>query len=273
MSREALETALGARVTASRALHGGDLSEVALATLSDGREVVLKRGARVATEARMLLAIAACGARAPEVLAQAGEWLALEALPEIAATPDGWLALGRELRRLHDTPGAGYGWGEGYGFGPLPLDNAPRATWPAFWAEARLLPFVPHLPTDLARRVGALAERMPEVLPETPTPALLHGDLWTGNALFMSGGAALIDPACYHGHAEVDLAMLELFGTPPAAFWQGYGPIEPGRVARRPVYQLFPALVHLRLFGGGYAGMLRGLLDQADAHPDVRPGA
>ena len=263
MSRAALETALGARIIASRALHGGDLSEVMLATLSDGREAVLKHGARVAAEARMLQAIAASGARAPQVLAQAGDWLALEALPETAASPEGWQALGQELRRLHASTGRGYGWGEGYGFGPLDLDNTPRPEWPAFWAEARLRPFLPHLPRNLAGRVETLCLRLHELLPEAPPAALLHGDLWTGNALFMRGGAALIDPACYHGHAEVDLAMLELFGSPPDAFWQGYGKQEPGRAARRPVYQLFPALVHLRLFGGGYAGMVGGLLAQA----------
>ncbi|WP_353472757.1 fructosamine kinase family protein [Salipiger sp. H15] len=265
MSRGALEQALGARITGSRALHGGDLSEVFLATLADGREAVLKRGPRVAAEARMLRAIAATGARAPEVLAQAEGWLALEALPETAPSPAGWQALGQEVRRLHGCTGPGYGWAEGYGFGPLPLDNAPRPDWPGFWAEARLRPFLPHLPARLARRVAELAARLPDLLPAVPPAALLHGDLWTGNALFMQGAAALIDPACYHGHAEVDLAMLELFGTPPAAFWQGYGPTEPGREARRPVYQLFPALVHLRLFGGGYAGMVSGLLDQAGA--------
>ncbi|WP_311734976.1 fructosamine kinase family protein [Alloyangia mangrovi] len=170
MSRAALETALGASIAASRALHGGDLSEVVLATLSDGRTVVIKRGARVAAEARMLRTIAACGARAPDVLAQAGDWLALEALPETSASPTGWKALGQELRRLHDTHGTAYGWSEGYGFGPLPLDNAPRASWPAFWAEARLLPFLPALPAELAGRLKALIERLPELLPHTPPP-------------------------------------------------------------------------------------------------------
>lgn len=263
MSREAVEAALGASITGSRALHGGDLSEVALAALSDGRQIVLKRGALVAAEARMLRAITAAGARAPRVLAQSGDLLAMEALPETGASPAGWQALGRELRKLHGARGETYGWPEPYGFGALPLDNAPRPDWPSFWAEARLLPFVPHLPAALAARVEALAARLPDLLPKSPPKALLHGDLWTGNALFMEGDAALIDPACYYGHAEVDLALLELFGTPPAAFWQGYGETEPGRNARRPIYQLFPALVHLRLFGGGYAGMVRGLLDQA----------
>ncbi|MBE9635232.1 fructosamine kinase family protein [Salipiger mangrovisoli] len=260
--REALETALGARLVSSRPLQGGDLSQVVRAALSDGRTLVVKRGGRVASEARMLGAMRAAGARTPEVLAQVGDLLALEALPETAPSHEGWSALGRDLRRLHACTGPAYGWTEDYGFGPLPIDNAPRADWPSFWAEARLLPFLPHLPAPLARRVEAVAERLPELVPKAPPAALLHGDLWTGNVLFMAGAAALIDPACYHGHTEVDLAMLDLFGSPPAAFWQGYGPEEPERAARRPVYQLFPALVHLRLFGSGYAGLVRRLLDQ-----------
>jgi fructosamine-3-kinase len=94
-------------------------------------------------------------------------------------------------------------------------------------------------------------------------PALLHGDLWSGNILVRDGRlAALIDPACYHGDAEVDLAMLTLFDSPPDEFWEAYGPLEPGWRERRPIYQLFPALVHLRLFGAGYAGLADRLLGE-----------
>ncbi|MGI8705884.1 MAG: fructosamine kinase family protein [Sphingomicrobium sp.] len=72
--------------------------------------------------------------------------------------------------------------------------------------------------------------------------------------------AVLIDPACYYGDPEVDLAMLDLFGSPGEAFREAYGPLESGWRERRPVYQLFPALVHLCLFGSGYAGMVDRLL-------------
>jgi fructosamine-3-kinase len=77
--------------------------------------------------------------------------------------------------------------------------------------------------------------------------------------------AAFIDPACYFGHGEVDLAMLTLFGQPPPEFWESYGPPEPGWEERRIAYQLFPALVHLRLFGGAYAGMVDRLLTRLGA--------
>jgi fructosamine-3-kinase len=74
----------------------------------------------------------------------------------------------------------------------------------------------------------------------------------------------LIDPACYHGHAEVDLAMLTLFDAPPGEFWDAYGPLEPGWEDRRDAYQLFPALVHLRLFGSGYAALVDRLLHRLE---------
>jgi fructosamine-3-kinase len=102
---------------------------------------------------------------------------------------------------------------------------------------------------------------MADLLPAAPPPALLHGDLWGGNILVNDGKlAALIDPACYHGDREVDLAMLALFGEPPPSFWESYGELEPGWEERRALYQLFPALVHLRLFGASYGSLVDRLL-------------
>ena len=72
--------------------------------------------------------------------------------------------------------------------------------------------------------------------------------------------SGLIDPACYHGHTEVDLAMLGLFDQPDAAFYEAYGLLEPGHDERTAIYRLWPALVHLRLFGAGYRPMVERLL-------------
>ena len=117
------------------------------------------------------------------------------------------------------------------------------------------------LDRPLRERVERLAARLADLLPPAPPPAFLHGDLWTGNILVAGGRlAALIDPACYGGHDEVDLAMLALFDEPPPEFWEAYGALEPGWEERRPVYQLFPALVHLRLFGATYEPMVERLL-------------
>jgi fructosamine-3-kinase len=252
---------LGARVVGLRRLHGGDLSEVALARLETGATAVLKAGPRLRAEAAMLGAIRAAGAPAPAVLAVSDDLLAMEALPEDGAPA--WADLGRAVRTLHAATGPRYGWPVDHGFGPVAIPNAPAADWPAFWAERRLLAGVDALPAGLARRLERLAGRLPDLLPADPPPSLLHGDLWAGNVLFAGGRVSgLIDPACCWGHAEADLAMLTLFGAPGPAFFEAYGPLEPGAAERRAVYQLWPALAHLRLFGGGYRGMVEGLLDR-----------
>ncbi len=257
--------ALGSEVRSTQTLQGGDLSDVFRVDLSDGRSILVKSGPLVGREARMLLAIRDTGAQVPAILWSGDQLLCLEWLQETRAARAGWQALGKTLHVLHAAAGSDYGWDEDYAFGLLKIDNRACADWPAFWAERRLLPFVTDLAPPLANRVETLAMDVQNRLPKTPTPALLHGDLWTGNTLFSGPHAWLIDPASYHGDAEVDLAMLELFGRPDVAFWEGYGKTMPGREARRPIYQLWPALVHLSLFGPPYRAMVERLLDQAGA--------
>ncbi|WP_138468399.1 fructosamine kinase family protein [Poseidonocella sp. HB161398] len=267
MSRAAgLARALpGAELARLLPLSGGDLSEISRADLADGRSVVLKTGPLARAEARMLSALAGAGARVPRVLGTDDGLLVLEWLEPAPASAPAWEDCGAMLRRLHDRHGAAYGWEEDFAFGPVAIANAPLPDWPSFWAERRLAPALPHLPARLARRVEALCTRLPERLPARPAASLLHGDLWSGNLHFTAPGAALIDPACYHGDAEADLAMLALFGRIPAAFLEGYGPLAPGWETRRPLYQLWPALVHVQLFGAGYLGLAGTLLERCQA--------
>jgi len=246
-------------------LHGGDLSEVVRVTLADGRDVVAKQGPMVAREARMLDAIAAADVPAPQVLGVGTDVLFLEALDETRPTSDHWARFGEDLARLHATRADRYGWNEDYAFGPVLIYNAPADDWPTFWAERRLRPFVAHLPPGLGARVETLARRLPDLLPAAPTPGLMHGDLWTGNVLATAAAIHLIDPACYYGDGEVDLAMLHLFGGPGPGFTEAYGPLAPGWQTRRAVYSLFPALVHVRLFGAGYHAMADRFLAAAGA--------
>ena len=93
---------------------------------------------------------------------------------------------------------------------------------------------------------------------------MLHGDCWGGNILTANGRVtALIDPACYYCHAEADLAMLTLFNHPPAAVYDAYGRLDPGYEERRAIYQLWPALIHQRLFGSAYGALVERLLAKA----------
>jgi len=254
------ETIFNKRVVRSDSLHGGDLSTVCRLTFEDGSSVVAKAGPLVGREARMLQDIAATGARVPRVLGLTDDVLLLQDLEETGPTAAGWASLGETLRHLHRPVRSDYGRDEDYAFGQVKIRNTPNPDWVAFWAKNRLLAAVEVLPADLAARLERLARALPDLLPRTPPPALLHGDLWSGNVLFSGRDAWLIDPASYIGHAEVDLAMLALFGSPGPDFAEAYGPPEPGWQVRQNIYQLWPALVHLRLFGSSYRGMVNARL-------------
>jgi fructosamine-3-kinase len=248
-------------------LAGGDLSEVLMARRPDGRATVAKGGAAVGTEAGMLRALAGAGVPVPAVEGEHEGVLLLEYVPnDRVFSPAAWASIGEALRLLHDRHGESYGWPVDYRIGTVDIDNRQRREWPAFWGEQRLVAAAGVLDRPWRERVERLAGRLSDLLPAAPPPSFLHGDLWGGNILVREGRlAALIDPACYHGDAEVDLAMLCLFDSPPAAFWEAYGGPAPGWEERRCVYQLFPALLHLRLFGGSYAGMVDRLLSAIGA--------
>ena len=234
-----------------------------------------------AVEAEGLAALEASDAvRVPSVIAASGPgdevaWLLLEWIEEGRADRSGWMRLGRELAALHrdvgpggsgTPPGAAFGWHDDNLIGSLPQPNGWSDDWAGFWAERRILPLARELrargtfPAARAAVVEAVAERADELIGPAAAadgPSLLHGDLWSGNVLFARDGApVLIDPAVYVGHREVDLAMADLFGGFSGAFREAYEdawPLQPGYLRRRPAYQLYPLLVHARLFGGGYA--------------------
>jgi len=198
------------------------------------------------------------------VLAASGEVLVIELLADDGNLGHCWSSLGTALATLHKSVGTRYGWPQDYAFGSVTITNGWSDDWPRFWAERRLLVHRPHIPAALARRIDALAGDLANRLPARPNPALLHGDMWGGNALAAGGKiSGLIDPACYYGHGEVDLAMLSLFDRPGGEFAAAYGAPEPHAEERRAIYLLWPALVHLRLFGVGYRGMVEGFLSAA----------
>ena len=243
-------------------LAGGDLSEVLLVPRGEGAPVVAKGGPNVAAEAAMLRALAAAGAKVPAVEGEYDTILLVDHVPNDGVlSPNAWADIGEAVARLHAQRGESYGWPADYALGTVALDNREGRDWIRFWGEQRLHTASALLDRPWRARVEALIRRLADLIPREPPPALLHGDLWAGNILVEGGRlAAFIDPACYYGHAEVDLAMLCLFSTPPADFWTAYRGREDGWEERLAVYQLFPALVHLRLFGSPYAPMVDRLL-------------
>ncbi len=251
---------LGQPVFNIMALHGGDISAVHLLTLENGDTLVAKQGPLVAQEARMLGAIAAIGAAAPQVIACDGDLLLMERVEDGGRLSSGWNDLVDQMAILRSAHGESYGWGEDYAFGKVAMINTRHTSWPAFWAENRLMCHVHDLPRDIARRVETLAARLPDMLPERPAPSLLHGDLWGGNVLVApAGSCTLIDPACFHGDREVDVAALTLFNNPPDSFFDALD-MEPGWRERQPIYCLWPWLLHLRLFGSSYRAPVENAL-------------
>ncbi|HEU4562596.1 MAG TPA: fructosamine kinase family protein [Longimicrobium sp.] len=226
---------------------------------------------------RALRAAAGEHLRVPAVLALAdgdgdgGGWLALEWLEPAPAGRDHGERLGRGLAALHRSQEGGWGWARDNWIGSLPQANDPAASWPDFWRDRRLRPQL-----DLARHARRLPategewERLLNHLPDLLAvgdeggPSLVHGDLWSGNARSTATGPAIIDPAVYRGHREVDLAMAELFGGFGEAFFAAYEeawPLRPGyREHRRGIYQLYYLLVHVNLFGGGYVAQTASTL-------------
>ena len=255
--------AAGAEIDAASPLGGGDLSAVWAVVLTDGRRAVLKRAPTAGAEAAMLSRIGETGCPAPRVIAHDEDALLVTRLPDGGRPgPADWADAGRAIALLHAATGPHYGWPVDHAFGPVPIPNAPAPDWPTFWAERRLRPVAPP---DLSDRIDALCRRLPDLLPRDPRPALLHGDLWSGNLLFGPDGlSGVIDPAAFHGDPEVDLAMLTLFGAPDPAFFAAYGPLPRGWQARRPIYRLWPALVHLRLFGRGYRTLVERCLEEVE---------
>lgn len=254
---------MGDQISSFERLSGGDLSTVMRIELAGGGTAIVKETDRCATEAAMLDAISASGAPAPKVFAAEQGLLVMEDLGDNRGVTAAWLPLARTIRTLHACTGSTYGWPADYSFDAVPIHNDPTENWPTFWAEQRLLACVYDIPSDLAHRVEALCKTLGNHLPRRPTPVLLHGDLWTGNIVARDGQIyGLIDPACYYGHREVDLAMLCLFAQPTDDFWNAYGCADSDLEDRRAIYQLWPALVHLRLFGETYRGLVHRLLQK-----------
>jgi fructosamine-3-kinase len=203
--------------------------------------------------------------RVPEVLAVSADALVLEWLEPGAPTAPAWRTLGTQLAALHRLTADGCGLARDNYIGPLRQANGWLKDWPAFFRERRVVPQLERALHDGAFdararvELHAFVDALPALLADVADdpPSLLHGDLWSGNALALAGGdIALVDPACYFGHREVDLAMAELFGGFPAAFFDAYEESWPtrtaGRTQRRSAYRVYYLLVHVNLFGSGY---------------------
>ncbi len=172
-----------------------------------------------------------------------------------------WQELGKQLAAMHRISNSlGFGWQQQNTIGSTPQINTWTDGWLEFFIEHRLVyqlklakqrGFSPNISED------RLIESVPKFFKNySPIASMVHGDLWSGNVDFSQTGEPVIyDPALYFGDREVDLAMTELFGRFPSAFYQSYHqafPIDSGYKLRQPLYNLYHILNHFNLFGGSY---------------------
>jgi fructosamine-3-kinase len=264
-------------VASRRPVGGGDINEAERLDGRDGRRFFVKRNraerlAMFEAEADGLAELARAGAiRVPQPVCAGVEggraWLVLEYL-ELDGRGEA-AELGRRLADLHRTTAEGFGWRRDNTIGATPQPNGWRADWLDFLRERRLgfqlrLAAGKGAPGRLIEQGERLLASLDGFFPGyRPPPSLLHGDLWGGNYGYTGGAPVLFDPAVYYGDREADLAMTELFGGFPAAFYAAYReawPLDPGYAVRKGLYNLYHILNHYNLFGGGYGGQAERMI-------------
>jgi fructosamine-3-kinase len=262
-------------------VHGGDINEAYIIKTSQGKMFVKINDASAfpqmfLKEADGLNALRkASSIKVPDVI-KAGElkgqqFLVMECIETGKAGKNFFHQFGRQVAALHQNTNPVFGWHTDNYMGSLAQKNLFTDSWASFYTNCRLLPLTKILNDrgsfSLAevKHTEILCGKLHQFFPPEK-PALLHGDLWSGN--FMVGAddkAAVYDPAVYYGHREMDIAMTRLFGGFSTAFYEAYNevfPLENGWQQRMPLAQLYPLLVHAVLFGGGYVSNCRSVIMQ-----------
>ncbi|MGF1487404.1 MAG: fructosamine kinase family protein [Prochloraceae cyanobacterium] len=195
-------------------------------------------------------------------------YIVMEWLEFASGDPKSWQEMGQKLAKMHRVKvSSKFGWEVNNTIGDTPQINTKIENWADFFAEHRI-----GYQIKLARRKGGnFSSEIVEVVRKKladrqPQPSLVHGDLWSGNAaVTIKGEPVILDPATYWGDREVDIAMTEVFGGFPAAFYRGYSQeweLDPGYQQRKKIYNLYHILNHFNLFGGGYGSQASRMISQ-----------
>lgn len=197
-------------------------------------------------------------------------YLVLQWLDLGGGSNQSWTEMGRQLAAMHRVgTSKDFGWSRNNTIGSTPQINTWMDNWADFFAEQRI-----GYQLKLAQRRGGnfpepnqVVDLVRNKLTEwQPQASLVHGDLWSGNVAISSDGAPIIlDPATYYGDRETDLAMTELFGGFPTAFYHGYNEawqLDSGYGQRKSIYNLYHVLNHFNLFGGGYANQAQTIIQR-----------
>ncbi|WP_109832863.1 fructosamine kinase family protein [Reichenbachiella versicolor] len=199
----------------------------------------------------------------PEVLGRGksieSDFLCLSYIPKGIETKRYWELLGHGLANLHQNTNESFGLFFDNHIGRLPQSNKPKSSWIEFFITRRLTPQIKiaerYLDKTTQKKFEILFNKLQNYFPDEP-PALLHGDLWSGN--IMSGKESspyIFDPAVFFGHREAELAFTTLFGGFDKTFYASYQesfPLRPQFQERIDIYNLYPLLVHVNLFGSSY---------------------
>lgn len=197
------------------------------------------------------------------------QYLLLEFIVQGKSSSTYWQKLGEQLSQLHQHSFSDFGLTFDNYIGSLPQQNKRHSSWISFYTEERLKPQVKmalmngKLEAGIAKKFDTLFGKLPELITEGK-PSLLHGDLWSGNLIVNShGNPCLIDPAVFYGNREAEIAFTYLFGGFDRIFYDSYQsnfPLEKGFDSRIDLYNLYPLLVHVNLFGGGYLNQVVSIL-------------
>ncbi|MEO0563699.1 MAG: fructosamine kinase family protein [Chloroflexota bacterium] len=273
---EQVEAITGQPVREVRGL-GGSHGDVQRVTLADGQRLVAKTaggsGADIALEGWMLRYLGEHSALPVPKVLHSNDALLLMTYLEGGGqmTQEAEEHAAELMAALHRNTLAHFGLERDTLIGPLHQPNPRTDRWVDFFRDHRLLYMARvardggQLPGKLFDRVERLAGKLNNYLEEPDYPTLLHGDAWGGNIIVGDGRiAGFIDPAIYYGHPEIELAFTTLFSTFGEAFYRRYDAINGIRPGfweeRRDLYNLYPLLVHARLFGGGYVRRVEGTL-------------
>jgi len=279
---ELIQSRLSLTITGTKPVSGGDINAVYCLQTGTGGKLLLKlNSARrfpnmFKYEQEGLLAIANSNTiKAPSTILQEefgnDSFLLMEWIDSMRPTPASLHNLGTQLARMHQNSSSTFGWDTPNYIGSLPQSNNRHTTWATFFIQERLQPMV-KLAFDNGRltvkdlnNFEVLENRLPQLFDEG-TPSLLHGDLWSGNYLIDTDEQpCLIDPAIYYGHREMDIALTTLFGGFGPSFYEAYQqsfPLNKGWEQRMDLWNLYPLLVHVNLFGGGYMQQTRNNLSK-----------
>ena len=269
--------ASGLQIDTIEPMGGGCISEIYHVRLKGGGSIVAKvdegGNSSLPVEAFMLTYLTEHSQLpVPAVIQVTDRLLLLEyLLGESFFNPEAERHAAVLLAGLHSITSDTSGFHQDTLIGGLRQPNSPTRSWIDFFREQRLLYMAQEamkagrLPAILLRRVENLCDRLENYLFEPAQPSLIHGDVWTTNIL-ASGGriTGFLDPAIYFAHDEIELAFTTLFHTFGPDFfdeYQQHRPLAPGFFEeRRDIYNLYPLLVHVRLFGGSYLSSVEHLL-------------